>query len=462
MRLKLDARPFQTVPEPVTEAGQYQPVSFWQETVSVSPGQPLSEDISCDVCIIGGGFTGLSVAHELKKAAPTLDVVLLERAVVGHGASGRNGGFVMPLLGWDLADAVRRLGEDGAKQAYEFMYGTVRYVKDLVQDNAIPCDMEQTGYLLLATCPTRKKRVQKDVELAQRLGFDVEWLEGDALNGHIHSDAFLGGAFDPHPLIINPAKLARGLKDLVEGLGVRVFEQTSLEELEDGDPVTLRTSQGSVRAANVVLGLNGYGGALGFMPNKILPIHTYIVLTEPLSDGELESVGWGEKRTSLESARNFIHYFRLTADNRILFGGEDANLFYGGKYKDAHPAIFAGLQARFREYFPALKDKKLTHQWGGVLGVALDMFPTCGAGGNHGNIFHAAAYAGHGVSLGNYAGVILAPHILRRAGVSHAGQLPEPFFFGRQPTPFPPEPLRYLGLQAYRYGLKAQDWWQKA
>ncbi len=463
MHLKLVDRLFASERKTVSDSGTYQPVSFWQETLSVKPGAPLSEDIACDVAVIGGGFTGLSVAQELKTAHPDLEVALLERAVVGHGASGRNGGFIMPLIGWDLADAARKLGEERARKAYELMYGAVAHVKQTVQEHEIDCDMETTGYLMLATCAARERRLRREMELAHRLGFDHEWIEGAALAGHIRSDAFRSGVFDPHPAIVNPAKLARGLKRVVEGLGVRVFEQTPVEELVDGQPATLRTPHGVVRARFVVLCVNGYGGSMGFMRSRVLPVHTYIILTEPLTEAQLESIGWATNRASLETARNLIHYFRLTADNRIAFGGEDADMYYGGTHWDEDPRMFRDLETRFREYFPPLEGVAFTHRWGGTLGVSLDMFPTFGAGGDHGTIFHASAYSGHGVALSNYAGKVLAPHILKAAGVNvDIDPVDVPFFFGRIPGWVPSGPVGYVGLKAYRLLLRAQDRWQGA
>lgn len=463
MRLQLNDKPFQSVRPAIDPDGAYCPVSYWHETISLAPRAPLAEGLACDVAIIGGGFTGLSTAVALKTAEPALDVVLLEHSVAGHGASGRNGGFAMPLIGWDLTDAAHKLGEDEARRAYRLMYEAVEHLRRTIRDRNIDCDMEETGYLLLATCQRRIVRVRHEVELGKRMGFDLGYLEGDSLREHIGSTSFLAGAYDPHPFIVNPAKLARGLMALAEQLGVRVFEQTPVTGLKDGATLTLTTPGGSVAARAAVLAVNGYGGALGFMEPRILPVHTYIVMTEPLSPSDLESTGWHRRRTSLETSRNFIHYFRLTVDNRILFGGEDADLYYGGVYRDKNDGMFAALERRFREYFPTLSHVRMTHRWGGVLGVTLDMFPSFGAGGDRGTIFHAAGYSGHGVSLSNYAGALLAPHVLNALGLESAVQSAEsPFFFNRKPFPLPPDPLRYAGMQAYRFALGAQDTLQGA
>lgn len=462
MRLRLNPKPAASATPPVDAAGRHQAVGYWHETIEVVPGMPLTESVSCDVAIVGGGFTGLSTAWHLKKYCPDLDVVVLEAAVIGHGASGRNGGFVMPLLGWDLLYSAEKLGDEVARDAYQLMYDAVNHVKQVVHDNKIECDLEATGYLLLNTSAVRERRSRREYETAHRLGFDHEWLEGEALDAHIRSDCFRSGVFDPHPCVVNPAKLARGMKTLVEAMGVRVYERSPLLELEEGAPMRLRTEQGSLRAAQVMLAVNGYGAALGFMEARIMPVHTFIVLTEPLKPEQLDAVGWSAKRTSLESARNLINYFRLTADNRILFGGEDAKLYYGGRYYDHDDAVVEALKARFCDYFPPLRDVAFTHEWGGVLGVSLDMFPSFGATGKHGNIFYGGGYSGHGVALSNYAGALVAPAMLEAAGRKAPDAPKPPFFYGRRPAWLGHDPIRYLGVQAYRYMLRTQDYLQGA
>lgn len=462
MNLQLDPRPFESAKDYRTGDGAYAPVSFWQETIDAAPGEALEGEHACDVAIAGGGFTGLSAAIALKQLRPDLDIHVVERAIAGHGASGRNGGFAMPLIGWDLAYCVDKLGEAEAGKAYRVMYDAVDHLKRFVAEHGIDCDLEATGYLLINTCSAREARAKRELAAAHRLGFEHEWLDAEALRGYIRSETFRSGVFDPRPCVINPAKLARGLKRAAEALGVRVHEQTPVTSLEEGPETVLRTPRGALKARTALLALNGYGGALGFMKARILPVHTYIVLTEPLTAAQLEEIGWGQKRASLETARNFIHYFRLTADNRILFGGEDADLYWGGAFRDHDERIFESLRQRFRAYFPSLDQAAFTHAWGGVLGVTFDMFPSFGQGGEHKNIFHAAGYSGHGVALSNYAGALLAPAILARLGIPVETPRDLPFFFHRKPAWLPPDPLRFAGMRGYRAILRAQDKWQGA
>lgn len=336
----------------------------------------------------------------MRRAHPDLDVVVLERATVGHGASGRNGGFVMPLLGWNLVKTTRKLGRERARRAYESMYAAVDHTVRVIREESIDCDLEQSGYLLLATKGDRTDHVRREATLGAELGFGYEYLEGDALRAHVSAEAFRAGCYDPRCAIINPAKLAHGLAEVVRRQGVRIYEQTAVESVDSGEVLTIRANGRTVRTRTLVVAANAYGGSLGFLEARVLPVHTYVVLTAPLSDRMLEHIGWN-RRTSLETARNFIHYFRLTADNRILFGGDDAKLHPGRRYRDYDQGISRRLETRLRSFFPQLSEVPITHRWGGPVAATLDMLPTFGASGPDGNVFHACGYSGHGVALAN-------------------------------------------------------------
>lgn len=455
MPMHIHRKDFEAVGPSVGDQG-YMPVSFWQETVSVSPNRPLEDSLSCDVVILGGGYTGLSTAYELKRSRPDLDVVILEKEVVGHGASGRNGGFVMPLLGWNLAHCINKLGRAKAREAYQTMYAAVDHTVDIIRREAIDCDLEETGYLLLATSTRGEKHVAEEAALGDALGFGYRHLRGDELAEHVIGDGFRSGCFDPHTAIVNPAKLARGLKERVEALGVQIYEQSAAESVSSEGGVLVTTASGSVRARAGLLALNGYGPSMGFMRTKVVNAHTFIVLTEPLSDAQLRSIGWGNKRTSLETSRNFIHYLRLTADNRIAFGGNDATVYWSCRFEDRDEKIFAGLEKAFRSFFPGLADVSITHRWGGPIGITLDMFPSFGEVPRYKGLFHAGAYCGHGVSLANYAGRIMAPAILESLGLDNT-PTSAPVRFGRAPFYVGHGPIRFVGMHAYRAALHAAD-----
>lgn len=461
MRITYQEKPFETAQDGVS-GGAFDPVGYWHETVDIEPTEPLTDDLDCDVVIVGGGFTGLSTAYQLGRLAPELDVVLLERDVVGFGASGRNGGFAMPLLGRDLVHLVDEVGHDEARRACATMYDAVAHLRHLIDDSDLDCEKEETGYIILNTSDRREEHTRRDYELAQQMGYERQWLESDDLDEHIDSQAFQSGCYDPESFVVNPAKLARERKRLAEAVGVSVFEQSPAVELETERGVQVETPEGSVSADAAVLAVNGYAEALDFRTDRFVPVHTFITLTEPLSDERLADAGWNERRTSLETSRNLIHYFRLTEDNRILFGGEDIQLYYGGQFHDEDAGIAGDLRTRFREFFPSLDDVEFTHSWGGVLAVTLDMFPEFGVADDDGRVFYAGGYCGHGVALGNYSGKILAPKVAKSVGVGGEADGADPFFVDRTATWVPPEPLRYVSLQLYRRWLKLDDSWKGA
>ena len=428
--------------------------SFWLEGGEYEPGEPLQGERTADVAILGGGFTGLSAAYFLKLAQPSLEIALCEKEVVGYGASGRNGGFVMPLLGWNIPDVHRQLGQERTRAAYEFMYDAVDHVDRMVSEHQMACDYERTGYLMLAMNRARLGHLEREVALAHGMGFDwYRMLSREELAEHITSPAFIGGFFDPRCAIFNPALFAREMRRVVKAMGVTVYERSPVVAIEEGPRITLRTEAGSLVAPKLVLGTNAYSRDLGFFKSRVMPVFTYIVLTEPLTDSQIEAIGW-RKRASLETARNLIHYLRLTADNRIAIGGEDALYFIGSRHKDRYERVFRRLRERLVGLFPPLEGINFTHAWGGPIGFTLDFFPTMGVSGRSRNIFHSVGYCGHGVSIANYAGSVLCDLVLERKTPRT-----ELFFVNRKPFPLPPDPLRWLFAHGYRRTLQLQDWW---
>jgi glycine/D-amino acid oxidase-like deaminating enzyme len=434
---------------------EFREKSFWLEGDDYAPGAPLAGERRADVAIIGGGFTGLSAAYFLKRAQPSLEVVVLEQAVVGFGASGRNGGFIMPLLGWNIPDVHKRMGPERTKAAYDFMYQAVDHVGALVREHEMACDYERTGYLMLAMNRARMQHLEREVELARSLGYDYQLLDERGVAEHVRSPAFRGGFFDPRCAIFNPARFTRELARVVRAMGVTICEQTPVTRVDEGAEVAVHTAGGGlVRAPRLVLGTNAYSGALGYFRHRVMPVFTFIVLTEPLTDAQLREIGW-QRRTSLETARNLIHYFRLTADNRIAFGGEDAQYYFGSRFRDRDERVCRRLRRRMVEFFPSLRDIRFTHAWGGPIGFTLDFFPTMGVMGKHRNVFFSVGCCGHGVSLANYAGAVIADLVFEQRTPRT-----ELFFVNRKPFPLPPEPLRWLFSHGYRRSLQLQDWWQ--
>ena len=427
--------------------------SFWLGTRDYVPGMPLQADINVDVAIVGGGFTGLSSAYHLKKAEPGLNVALLESQVIGFGASGRNGGFNMTLFGLTMSITALRFGKEKAKEAHHYMERAVDTVHDLVNELNIDCNYEHPGFLRVATSEKYKKRILHEIELAHFLGIEgIDWLEKNQLQEQVRSPLYLGAWWEPRCGILNPAKLAWGWKTVIESIGVQVFENTPVSEItRDGQKVSLDTPAGCVKADKIVLATNAYSHLISHLKWKQIPVWTYIVLTEPLSDEQFAKIGW-QNRQGIEDARNLVHYYRLTADNRLLMGGRDVSISYGKDMdRDLDEKTFTGLEDDVRAIFPALREISFTHRWGGPVSVPLDMAPAIGYLGER-QMVYSLGCVGHGVSLTHLNGQTIADLILERKT-----DLTDVFFVNRRTLPWPPEPIRNITAQAILGYMHVED-----
>lgn len=434
----------------------YREKSFWLETAGeYHPRPPLEGERTADVCIVGAGFTGVSAALHLKEKAPGLRVVVLEAEVVGFGASGRNAGFCMTLFG--LAPEVTRwrFGPARLREADQYMLRAVDLVRRRVAEHGIDCDFEQTGLLTVATDPAQRRRLLREMELERKYGLhETEWLEADAVRARVGSPLFCGGRLDRHCALLNPAKLARGLALAAERAGTEICEQSPVVEVVPGPRVRLRTPRGAVSAEKVIFATNAYSARFRPLRSRQVPIHTYIVLTEPLSPEQRAAIGW-EGREGIEDGRNLIHYFRLTRDNRLLMGGEDALYYFGSAVdRDRSAAMQARLQDAVKRIFPALAGIRFTHHWGGPISATLDMAPLIGRVGP--NMFYSVGCMGHGVALCNLNGAVLADLALERQT-----DLTDVFFVDRRTLPAPPEPLRFALAGALLAGMRLQDRWHE-
>jgi glycine/D-amino acid oxidase-like deaminating enzyme len=427
--------------------------SYWLSTKDYSPNSALSKNIEVDVAIIGGGFTGLSTAYHLKKESPFGSVALLEGEVVGFGASGRNGGFNMTLFGLTMSLTALRFGREKAKEAHLYMEKAVDLLQDLVLELNIDCDYEHPGFLRVATSEKYKKRILHEMEIAHSLDISgIEWIDKDALASEIKSPKYLGAWWEPRCGILNPAKLSWGWKEVIEPMGVDVYENTPVIKIDrGGGKIRLETPQGSVTADKVVLATNAYSHLVEQTKRKQAPIWTHIVLTEPLSSDKMAEIGW-QNRQGIEDARNLVHYYRLTADNQIVMGGRDISLSYGDDMdKDMNEKVFAGLEENVRELFPPLKDIKFTHRWGGPVSITVDFAPAIGFVGDK-NIIYSVGCMGHGVSMTHLNGKTVSDLVLEKKT-----ELTDVFFVDRTVIPWPPEPVRTAISKTVVAAMNLQD-----
>ncbi|MFZ2096493.1 MAG: FAD-dependent oxidoreductase [Anaerolineales bacterium] len=349
----------------------YSDKSFWLATYGeYVPNPPLQGDVRVDIAIIGAGFTGLSAAFNLRKEDPGLSVGVLEGEVVGFGASGRNGGFSMTLFGLEPAVTKAIFGHQRTVEAHRYMERSVDYVDELIRQYNLQSDYWYPGFLRAATTPGYVRRIQQDLEILTSMGISgISWIEADQIKKEVNSPRFLGGWWEPRSGLLNPAKQVRELKRLAMQFGAQVYEETPALEIQRGTDFKIITPNGSVTARKVIFATNAYSHLIPQLKSKQVPAFTHMVVTDPLTHAQLEPIGW-INRQGIEDARNLVHYFRLSIDNRIAMGGSDVSLAYGKDMeRDLNARTFANLERDIFWLFPHLKGIQITHRWGGPVSV---------------------------------------------------------------------------------------------
>ncbi|GGX88668.1 NAD(P)/FAD-dependent oxidoreductase [Streptomyces fructofermentans] len=440
-----------------TSLADAQPVPYWLD----DPGRPRPEPAltgaeTCDLLVVGGGYSGLWTALLAKERDPARDVVLVEGREVGWAASGRNGGFCAASLTHGTANGLARWPDEihtleklGARNLDAIEEAVARY--------GIDCDFERSGEIDVATEPYQAAELRAwHEELARRgLADGVEYLDADAVRAEVDSPTFLGGLHDRRGVaMLHPAKLAWGLKRACLGLGVRVYENTPALDLRtSGAGMAVRTPYGGVRARRVALGTNVFPNLVRRVRPYTVPVYDYALMTEPLSADRLASIGW-HNRQGLGDSANQFHYFRLSADNRILWGGYDAIYPYGGRVRaeyDDRPQTYAALAGHFFTCFPQLEGLRFSHAWGGAIDTC-SRFSAFFGTAHAGRVAYAAGYTGLGVGATRFGADVmldlLAGESTERTGLE---------MVRRKPLPFPPEPFAWTGIALTKWSLARAD-----
>lgn len=428
---------------------------FWLEGAPHDVHASLQGAERADVVIIGGGFTGLWTAYELKKSDPSTEVVLLEAEEIAYGASGRNGGFAMTLLDMSLQHLLSSVGKEAARAAHLAVAESVTEIGLVCETEGITCNYDHAGLLVVATNPAQEKRVQRDLDAAETLGLDsIKALSGHEVRAEVDSPTYLSALFDENAATLDPARLTRGLKRVVAESGVRIYEGTPVTGLDATQRMLrVRVPRGHVDTAQVVLATNAWAHNLPQFKNKVVPLYSYIVLTEPLDHAVWNEIGW-TNRQGIEDKRNYLHYYRRTADGRILWGGRDGVVYARPKIDPSHDRndkVFKKLEATLRKTFPQLGATRITHRWGGPIAMSPGFVPLFGSIEAE-RVHYGLAYNGHGVAPSHLGGCILSDLVLGRD--RGYGDL---FFVGAEEHSFPPEPLTWLGAELTRRMLLAQD-----
>ncbi|WP_120994380.1 NAD(P)/FAD-dependent oxidoreductase [Stutzerimonas urumqiensis] len=360
-----------------------------------------------DVCVIGGGFTGLNTAIELAERG--FSVALLEAHRIGWGASGRNGGQLIRGVGHDVEQFLDILGEDGVADLKRMGFEAVQIVRERIERFGIDCDLTW-GYCDLANKPRDLEAFEAEYAELKRLGYphDIRRVSRRNLGEIIGSDRYLGGLVDMGSGHLHPLNLALGEAAAAQQLGVRLFESSSVERIVTGSKVTVQTAQGAVEADQLVIACNAYIGRLQpHLAGKVLPAGSYIIATERLPDGLAHELL--PSNMAVCDQRVALDYFRLSADRRLLFGG--ACHYSGRDPKD----ITAYMQPKMLRVFPQLVGIAVDYQWGGMIGIGANRLPQIGRLPDQPNVYFAQAYAGHGLNATHLAGRLLAEAISGQA-----------------------------------------------
>jgi glycine/D-amino acid oxidase-like deaminating enzyme len=398
----------------------YEEKSFWlRDFGPYAPGAKLNESMQVDVAIVGGGFIGLNTAREFKLKNPGARVAVLESEVIGYGASGRNAGFSMTLFGLEPQVTKWRWGEEKTTQAYRYMIEAVKYTKKIIEDFELDSDYSHPGLVRVAYTPSQARTLKGAFKIFRQLGLAEElgmhWVEKEELQDEFNSPLFLAGLFEEHAGLLHPCKHVRELKRLCLQSGVEVYEQTPVQMIEKrNDHISLETEFGTVKAGKVVLATNAYTHLLKTknlesLRSRQTPCWTCVIVTERLSEAQWQSVGWA-KRQAMEDCRQMIHYFRPTADGRILMGGRDVHAPLGSRSNmdyDHNPKVWQQLERHLRRMFPDLGPIKVAYRWAGPVSVNLDLVPEIGFVGDQ-RIISATGCMGHGVSLSHLHGRLIS------------------------------------------------------
>ncbi len=397
--------------------GTYPP-SWYLSTASVrSPSPPLETDLSVDVCVIGGGYTGLSSAIHLAELG--FEVAVLEAHRVGWGASGRNGGQVGSgqRLGQDVLET--ELGHDHSRALWSIAEEAKFTVRELIKKYGIRCEY-RPGIAGLGQCRHSARRARSTLEhLERNYGYDqLEMLDDESLAELVGSTVFKGGLIDWGAGHLHPLKYAFGLADGAREIGVRVFEASGAESIGNGRRITVTTAKGSVSATAVVIACNGYLGTLDPKTSrKVMPINSFMIATEPL--GERRATRILGRDVAAYDDRFVVNYFRRSPDHRLLFGGGES---YGVRFPRD---IAHKVRKRMLRIFPDLSDVRIDYAWGGTLAITRNRMPYFARAGT--SIYSASGYSGHGVALATMAGKIIAQAI--------GGDLEKFDVMARVPTP---------------------------
>ncbi|MFE0772638.1 NAD(P)/FAD-dependent oxidoreductase [Streptomyces sp. NPDC058861] len=431
-------------------------ISFWYaQEGAPAPREPLPGDTAADVCIVGGGYTGLWTAYYLKKAVPFLDITVLEAKFCGYGASGRNGGWLYNgIAGRDRYAKLH--GHEAAVRLQQAMNATVAEVVDVCEREEIDADVHRGGVLEVALSPAQLARL-KDFHAAESAFGETDRVLYGAREtaARVRVTGAVGSSWTPHGARLHPVKLVKGLAAAVEALGVTIHESTPVTEIRPKHAVT---PYGTVRAPYVLRCTEGFTASLAGQRRAWLPMNSSMIATEPLTEAQWESVGWEGRETLGDMAHAYM-YAQRTADGRIALGGRGVPYRFGSKTDNdgrTRPQTVEALREILVRLFPQLAGVRVDHAWSGVLGVPRDWCATVTLDRSTG-LGWAGGYVGSGVATANLAARTLRDLIRQDSGQSGPTDLTTLPWVGHKVRKWEPEPLRWLGVQTMYAAFRGAD-----
>lgn len=428
---------------------------YWLEQPQrPAPLPPLTENIDADLVIIGAGFTGLWTALLANDVDPDRDIVVVERTRVADGGTGRNGGFVAASITHGFGNGLSRWPE----QLPALLTMGQRNLEDIerfVKLNGIECDFRRAGEIDVAVADHQVDELRETVKEMRAFGLDVDFMDIDEIRSHIKSPTYLAGLRDPHSVaLVDPAKLAWGLLATARLRGIRIFEETEVTDLADEhDRVVLSTAHHRITAQRAVVATNAFPSLIPAVRHRVVPVYDYVLMTEPLTDGQWRDIGWSE-REGLSDSGNQFHYYRPTADGRILWGGYDAVYHSGngfGPQFENDDDSYQRLATHFLQTFPQLEGIRFSHAWGGAIDTC-SRFTAFWGTEAQGKVAYVAGFTGLGVGASRFAAQVTLDLL-----DGHDSERTRLEMVRTKPLPFPPEPLRTLGIRWTTTSLQKAD-----
>ena len=434
----------------------FRPVWF-EDDDRPAPLPPLDGDTTCQLLIVGGGFTGLWAAIQAKERMPDLNIILVEQTFIGDGASGRNGGFLSSSLTHGETNSNYHFPGEGDR-LYDLGQTNMKGFIDTLDRYKIDAHYEKVGETTVATNDAMVAQLRQQYEAEKAVGDDVVWFGRDEMQQQVNSPTYLAGLWRRDGLdgVVHPGRLCWGLKKTIVSLGVQIYESTPVRGLTlDGKGMATTCDNGIIKSDKVLMATNAFRSPLPQIRKQVIPVWDYQIATEPLNNEQLSTIGWGQSRHAISNAANMFHYYRITKDNRITWGGGGAVSYYYASRTDQSVADdqhrFERLAKEFLETFPQLAGVKFTHRWSGIIATSTRFCMVPGTAYD-GRVAWSIGYTGLGVGATRFGA---------RIGLELLGYQPSDIlqmqFIRKKALNWVPEPFRWIGVTLTRHALSKAD-----